>query len=163
SSSRGWRRRSSRPWTAASGRSSSCPAGSTARSCWPRCAACGGCRPGHRATRCASAWAATSRPPPGRRSSGPTRRRGRAGSPRYQTTVVETAEGKVYQGLVVYEAVDSLILMTGPATTVRFTGRQVADRRLSPTSLMPAGLLDRLADAELADLYAYLRSLGSAV
>src|SRR5205823_6451422 len=29
---------------------------------------------------------------------------------RYQTTVVETGEGKIYQGLVIYDAVDSLIL-----------------------------------------------------
>src|SRR5262249_6077299 len=31
---------------------------------------------------------------------------------RYQTTVIETTEGKVYQGLVIYEAVDGLILQT---------------------------------------------------
>src|SRR5207248_9323820 len=40
-------------------------------------------------------------------------------SARYRTTVVTTEDGKVYQGLVIYEAVDSLILQTGPALTVR--------------------------------------------
>ncbi len=44
-------------------------------------------------------------------------------SARYQTTVVETSDGKIYQGLVIYDAVDSLILQTGPATTVRLAGQ----------------------------------------
>jgi putative membrane-bound dehydrogenase-like protein len=79
-------------------------------------------------------------------------------SPRYQTTLVETTAGKVHQGLIIYEAVDALILQTGPATTVRVPGDQIASRRVSRTSLMPPGLLDRLEDRDLADLYAYLRS-----
>jgi putative heme-binding domain-containing protein len=80
-------------------------------------------------------------------------------SPRYRTTQIVTDAGKLYQGLIVYEATDSVILQTGPATTVRLTNPQVRERRLSATSLMPAGLLDRLADRDLADLYAYLKGL----
>src|SRR5439155_16349993 len=64
-------------------------------------------------------------------------------SPRYRTTLVETTAGKVYQGIILYEAVDGLILQTGPAATVRLRGDQIAERRTSPVSLMPAGLLDR--------------------
>ncbi len=81
-------------------------------------------------------------------------------SPRYRTTQVTTADGKVYQGLVIYEAVGSLILQTGPATTIRITDKQISDRRLTTISLMPTGLIDRLTDREIADLYAYLKSLG---
>jgi putative heme-binding domain-containing protein len=81
-------------------------------------------------------------------------------SPRYRTTLLETADGKVYQGLIVYEATGSLILQTGPETTVRLTDRQISERRVTETSLMPAGLLDKLTDRDLADLYAYLKSLG---
>ncbi|HEX8202540.1 MAG TPA: hypothetical protein VF590_18830 [Isosphaeraceae bacterium] len=81
-------------------------------------------------------------------------------SPRYQTTLVATASGAVYQGLVIYEAVDSLILQTGAATTVRLDGAQVAARRPTDVSLMPPGLLDGLADAEVADLHAHLKGLG---
>jgi putative membrane-bound dehydrogenase-like protein len=80
-------------------------------------------------------------------------------SPRYRTTQIITEDDKVYQGLVVYEAVDSLLLQTGPATTVRLTNPQVRERRQTELSLMPAGLLDRLTDAEIKDLYAYLLSL----
>jgi putative heme-binding domain-containing protein len=81
-------------------------------------------------------------------------------SPRYRTTLLATEDDKVYQGIVIYEAVDSLILQTGPATTVRLTNGQIKTRRVTETSLMPTGLLDGLADHEIADLYAYLRSLG---
>lgn len=79
---------------------------------------------------------------------------------RYQTTLVETHDGKVYQGIVIYDAVDGLILQTGATATVRVAGANIALRRVSATSLMPAGLLDALADEEIADLYAYLRHLG---
>src|SRR5207302_7294607 len=40
-------------------------------------------------------------------------------SARYRTTAVSLTDGKAYQGLVIYEATDSLILQTGPAATVR--------------------------------------------
>jgi putative heme-binding domain-containing protein len=82
-------------------------------------------------------------------------------SPRYRTTQIVTADGKVYQGLIIYEAVDSVILQTGPAATLRLTNRQVSERRLTTASLMPTGLLDKFTDRDLADLYAYLRSLGA--
>jgi putative heme-binding domain-containing protein len=82
-------------------------------------------------------------------------------SPRYRTTEVVTTGGKVYQGLIIYEAVDGLILQTGPATTVRVAGSQVAERRLTDTSLMPTGLIDRASDRDIADLYAYLKSLSA--
>ncbi|MCI0680973.1 MAG: c-type cytochrome [Gemmataceae bacterium] len=78
-------------------------------------------------------------------------------SARYQLTQVETRDGKVYQGVVIYDAVDSLILQTGATTTVRLAGPDVVARRTVATSLMPAGLLDRLSDEDIADLYAYLQ------
>jgi putative heme-binding domain-containing protein len=53
---------------------------------------------------------------------------GRDVSPRYRATVIETAEGKLYQGLVIYEAADGVILQTGAATTVRLAGDQIAAR-----------------------------------
>jgi putative heme-binding domain-containing protein len=79
--------------------------------------------------------------------------------PRYRTTQLTTAAGKTYQGIILYEATDSILLQTGPSTTVRLDQRQIAERRLTALSLMPAGLLDRLTDQEIADRYAYLRGL----
>lgn len=78
---------------------------------------------------------------------------------RYRATRLATAEGKTYQGLIIYEAVDSVLLQTGPADTVRLAHKQITEKRQVPTSLMPTGLLDRLKDEEIADLYAYLRGL----
>lgn len=80
-------------------------------------------------------------------------------SPRYRTTFIATADGKTYQGLIIYEAVDSLILQTGPANTVRVVNSQITARRTTDISLMPAGLLDKLSDRDIADLYAYLKSM----
>lgn len=81
-------------------------------------------------------------------------------SPRYRATLIATTDGQVYQGMIVYESVDGLILQTGAATTARVAGSQVTARRTTPTSLMPVGLLDKLTDREIADLYAYLKGLG---
>jgi putative membrane-bound dehydrogenase-like protein len=80
-------------------------------------------------------------------------------SPRYQTTLVATADGKLYQGTIIYEAVDSLIIQTGADTTIRITNSQIVERRATPNSLMPAGLLDKLNDQEIADIYTYLKSM----
>jgi putative membrane-bound dehydrogenase-like protein len=81
-------------------------------------------------------------------------------SSRYRTTMVITGDDRVYQGVIVYEAVDSLILQTGPATTVRLAHRQIVEKNPSPLSLMPTGLLEPLSDREIVDLYLYLKSLG---
>jgi putative heme-binding domain-containing protein len=79
-------------------------------------------------------------------------------SARYQTTLVETRDGKTYQGIVIYDAVDNLMLQTGASTTVRLDGASVVSRAVTAQSLMPVGLLDGLSDREISDLYAYLRN-----
>jgi putative heme-binding domain-containing protein len=80
-------------------------------------------------------------------------------SPRYQTTLLATADGKTHQGTIIYEATDGVLLQTGPTTMIRIAGNQVTSRRPAPLSLMPAGLLDQLSNAEIADLFAYLKTL----
>jgi putative heme-binding domain-containing protein len=80
-------------------------------------------------------------------------------SPRYRTTRIVTGDGKVYQGIIIYEAVDSVLLQTGPATTLRLANKQIVERRLTATSLMPVGLIDKLTDREIADLYGFLKVL----
>lgn len=80
-------------------------------------------------------------------------------SPQYRGTQVVTRDGRVYQGLPVYDSPEGLLLTTGAATTVRLTGEQIELRNPSARSFMPQGLLDDLTDSELAHLYAYLRTL----
>jgi putative heme-binding domain-containing protein len=78
---------------------------------------------------------------------------------RYRPTRVTTTDEKTYIGMVVYDAPDGIILQTAADTTVRLAGSAIASRRPVEASLMPAGLLDKLTDAEVADLFAYLKTL----
>ncbi|MBX9789832.1 MAG: c-type cytochrome [Pirellulales bacterium] len=80
-------------------------------------------------------------------------------APLYRTTIISTRDGRVFTGLIVYESPDGTLLQTGPDTTVRITGDELASQRASEQSLMPTGLLAGLSDQQLADLDAYLRSL----
>ena len=81
-------------------------------------------------------------------------------SPRYQTTMIVTTEGRVLSGLVVYESTDGLLLRDTAGQTFRVESSQIEMRRLMRQSLMPNGLLDGLQPRDLADLYAYLSTLG---
>lgn len=80
--------------------------------------------------------------------------------PRYRPTRITTDDGKMFDGVVIYDAVDGVILQTGADTTVRVAGERIESRKQLTTSPMPAGLLDPLSDAEIVDLLAYLRSPG---
>ncbi len=80
-------------------------------------------------------------------------------SNRYQTTMIATNGGKVYTGLVIYESVDGLILRNSTNQTIRIESDDIDIKRRLPQSLMPAGLLKGMKPQDLADLYAYLRSL----
>lgn len=80
-------------------------------------------------------------------------------APPYRTTSVFTPSGETHHGLIVYESPDGTLLQTGPDTTVRLTGIPPSAMRPSRVSLMPTGLLADAQDQELADLFAYLKSL----
>lgn len=80
-------------------------------------------------------------------------------SPRYQTTLITTLEGKTYSGLVVYESIDGLLLRDAMNRTFRIEAADIELRETLGTSLMPAGLLNQSTDQEIADLLAYLKSL----
>jgi len=82
-------------------------------------------------------------------------------SSRYQTTIIETAQGKTYSGLIVYESVDGLLLRNATNQTFRIETRDILSRNRSSVSLMPNGLLKDLQPEDFADLYAYLRTLGA--
>ena len=81
-------------------------------------------------------------------------------SPRYRPTRVVTNDDKAYTGIIIYEATDGVILQTGADTTVRIAGANIASQKQVEVSLMPTGLIDKLTDSEIADLLAYLATLG---
>jgi putative heme-binding domain-containing protein len=78
---------------------------------------------------------------------------------RYQTTLVQTRDGKSYAGLIVYESVDGFLLRNGTGQTFRIETHQIEERHKSPVSLMPTGLLRDLTAADYADLFAHLQTL----
>jgi len=82
-------------------------------------------------------------------------------SPRYQTSIIVTNDGRTYRGTVIYEAADGFLLQTGPDATVRIAADRITARRPSRLSLMPEGLLDRSSDQDIADLFQYLKSLAA--
>lgn len=80
-------------------------------------------------------------------------------SDRYQTELIVTRDGTLFQGMVVYEAVDSLLLQSSAERTARIDHHNIAERRRTRASLMPTGLLDARSDREIADLLAYLGTM----
>ena len=81
-------------------------------------------------------------------------------SPTFQTTRVVTTSGLVYYGLLVYESPEATLLQTAPDTTVRIIGAERSVMQPVRQSLMPTGLLNGASEQELADLYAFLKTLG---
>jgi putative heme-binding domain-containing protein len=77
----------------------------------------------------------------------------------YGSLVVVTADGQVTSGIPVSRSDTELVLRTALDREVRL---QLADieEEAPGTSLMPAGLVDGLSAAEIADLVRYLSSLG---
>ncbi len=80
-------------------------------------------------------------------------------SERYRGTLVQTKQGTIVTGLVVYESVDGVTLKDGQATH-RVESKDIEFRKPLETSLMPRGLLKEASPQDLADLAAYLAIIG---
>ena len=74
------------------------------------------------------------------------------------TDTITTADG-VYIGMKVYSSEAQTILETGSNETVRFSRHDIISEHTPNQSPMPAGLLLGASKEELANLYAYLRTL----
>jgi putative membrane-bound dehydrogenase-like protein len=80
-------------------------------------------------------------------------------SPTYLPKLVTTKSGATHTGFMVYDSPTAKLVQTGPDTTVRLTGEEIASVADARVSIMPAGLLAGLKDAGLADLLAFMRTL----
>lgn len=80
-------------------------------------------------------------------------------SPTYLPKLLTTKSGATYTGFMVYDAPTAKLVQTGPDTTVRLTGDDVTSVVDTRVSLMPTGLLNGLKDGEVADFYAFLKTL----
>jgi putative membrane-bound dehydrogenase-like protein len=73
----------------------------------------------------------------------------------YQLTVITTKKGLTLNGLVKEEDASSVLLQTQNEQT-RVAKADIEERKKSPVSMMPEGLLVPLSDVEVRDLIAYL-------
>ncbi|MEQ2007539.1 MAG: hypothetical protein ABMA26_12140 [Limisphaerales bacterium] len=80
-------------------------------------------------------------------------------SPTYLPKLVTTKSGGSHTGFMVYDSPTAKLVQTGPDTTVRLLGDEVAGVVDTRVSLMPTGLLAGLKDTEVADFYAFLKTL----
>lgn len=86
-------------------------------------------------------------------------------SNQYESTVIETTEGKIITGRITSEDDDNLYVATNAANLNDITVVKVFEiesRQASPTSLMPLNLINPLNEDEVRDLIAYVRSGGNA-
>ena len=72
--------------------------------------------------------------------------------------LVLTTDGRTLNGFLV-ERDDKIVVLRGADGQTTVIGRdQIDDMKVIPQSLMPEGLLQGLADQQVRDLFAYLRS-----
>jgi putative heme-binding domain-containing protein len=79
--------------------------------------------------------------------------------PKYQSWVVETADGRVVTGLVVSKTEKAVVLRDAENKMVELPSAEIEQMEPQKVSLMPEHLLRDLTAAEAADLLAYLESL----
>ncbi|MCH2059393.1 MAG: hypothetical protein MK183_02085 [Verrucomicrobiales bacterium] len=79
--------------------------------------------------------------------------------PAYRVSVFTMKDGSKHTGRIAFTSADGVIVRTGPSTTVRLDETLIAQQDDWRGSLMPKGLLAGLNLEQLADLYAYLKTL----
>jgi putative membrane-bound dehydrogenase-like protein len=75
----------------------------------------------------------------------------------YQVTVLLTRDGRVITGIIKQET-DKVVTIQTQNEVIPVPQTDVEERRKSPISMMPEGLLDKLTNEEVRDLIAYLGS-----
>ena len=80
-------------------------------------------------------------------------------APGYQPVIVATRDGKVLAGVVRVETADWIELADSKARISRISKREIAERRMSDVSIMPAHAVESLSPAEFSDLISFLASL----
>ena len=76
----------------------------------------------------------------------------------YKMVVVTTRDGRTYVGNVAKETDRQLTLRVVGQDAVVVNKSDIQSREVTPTSMMPTGLLEPLSDREVLDLVGYLRT-----
>lgn len=82
---------------------------------------------------------------------------------KYQTYQILTEDGQALSGMILKESTDSIELIENPlakAEPVVISKDDIMERKKSPVSIMPKGLLDKLTREEILDLMAFLIARG---
>jgi putative heme-binding domain-containing protein len=77
----------------------------------------------------------------------------------YRSTIVALEDGRVLTGLVKSETGTKLTLVDAEARELTVAKSDIAARKFADVSIMPEGLVAKLARPQFADLIAYLQSL----
>jgi putative heme-binding domain-containing protein len=80
-------------------------------------------------------------------------------SDRYRAIKVLTHDGEIFVGMNVYDSSDGVTLQLADGKVVRIAQEDIQSKSKSDISLMPSGLLENATPQQVADLYAYLKSL----
>ena len=80
----------------------------------------------------------------------------------YQSQSVSLRDGRVLTGLIVEETGKTLTLIDGNRQKTVVPRDEVEEVKPSPISLMPDGMLDKLPEDKVRDLFRYLQSSGPA-
>jgi putative heme-binding domain-containing protein len=78
----------------------------------------------------------------------------------YEAQTVAMDDGRVLHGLVTDETATSFTLVDSNRQKTVVAREHVEAAKASPVSLMPEGLLDKLAEEQIRDLFKYLQSSG---
>ncbi len=78
----------------------------------------------------------------------------------YQSQTIALRDGRVLTGLVIEEDDRTLTLIDGNRQKTVVPRDGVEEARVSEVSLMPEGLLDKLTDGQIRDLFRYIQSSG---
>jgi len=78
----------------------------------------------------------------------------------FEPLVAATEDGRLVTGLLVHDTTDTVVLRQADGSDVPLAKRSLEELRPSATSIMPQGLETTLTPEELADLLAYLQTLG---
>jgi putative heme-binding domain-containing protein len=78
----------------------------------------------------------------------------------YHMILISTKDGKVFSGGLVQDGGDEVIIRDPANQLQKIPKAQIANRQMSPASMMPAGLTASLREDEFIDLVRFLSELG---
>lgn len=78
----------------------------------------------------------------------------------YKSSSITTENGDFYQGSVIFEDAENVMIRTAAGTEVSLQKSKIKSQETSKVSMMPAGLTNALTETELIDLLKYLTELG---